>query len=122
MIKFILKGILRDRTRSVFPILVVVIGVFLTVLFFCYMEGAVNGWIETGAKFDSGHVKIMSRAYAENSDQMPLDLAFIGVEQLMTELKQDYPGYVWTKRIRFGGLGVCPDTQGETRVQGPAAG
>ncbi|MCJ7582660.1 MAG: FtsX-like permease family protein [Candidatus Aminicenantes bacterium] len=122
MIKFIFKGILRDRSRSVIPILVVVIGVFLTVLFYCYMEGAVNGWIETGAKFDSGHVKIMSRAYAENSDQIPLDLAYIGVEQLMNELKQDFPRFVWTKRIRFGGLLDVPDKEGETRAQGPVAG
>ena len=122
MIKFIFKGILRDRSRSVIPILVVVIGVFLTVLFYCYMEGAVNGFIDTGAKFDTGPVKIMSRAYAENSDQMPLDLAYIGVERLMNELKKDFPGYVWTKRIRFGGLLDVPDDSGETRAQGPVAG
>ncbi|MFC2170125.1 ABC transporter permease [Acidobacteriota bacterium] len=122
MIKFILKGILRDRSRSLFPILVVVCGVFLTVLFYCYMGGAVSSFIDTGAKFDSGHVKIMARAYDENSDQMPNDLAFIGVEQLMSELKQDFPGYVWTKRIRFGGLLDVPDEEGETRAQGPVAG
>lgn len=122
MIKFILKGILRDRSRSLFPILVVACGVFLTVLFYCYLEGAVNMFIDTGAKFDSGHVKIMSRAYDENSDQMPNDLAYIGAEQLMSELKQDFPGFVWTKRIRFGGLLDVPDAEGETRAQGPVAG
>jgi len=122
MIKFILKGILRDRSRSLFPILVVVFGVFLTVLFYCYMGGVVSSFIDTGAKFDSGHVKIMSRAYAENSDQMPNDLAYIGVGQLMSELKQDFPRYVWTKRIRFGGLLDVPDEEGETRAQGPVVG
>ena len=122
MIKFIIKGILRDRSRSLFPILVVTFGVFLTVLFYCYMGGAVTNFLDTGAKFDSGHVKVMSRAYAENSDQMPNDLAYIGVEQLMRELKQDFPGYVWTARIRFGGLLDVPDEEGETRAQGPVAG
>jgi putative ABC transport system permease protein len=122
MIKFIVKGILRDRSRSLFPILVVVFGVFLTVLFYCYMGGAVTNFVDTGAKFDSGHVKIMSRAYAENSDQKPNDLAYIGVEQLIGELKQDFPGYVWTARIRFGGLLDVPDKEGETRAQGPVAG
>lgn len=122
MIKFIIKGILRDRSRSLFPILVVTIGVFLTVLFYCYMGGAVTNFVDTGARFDSGHVKIMSRAYAENSDQMPNDLAYIGVEQLIGELKQDFPGYVWTTRIRFGGLLDVPDEEGETRAQGPVAG
>ncbi|UCE41280.1 MAG: FtsX-like permease family protein [Candidatus Aminicenantes bacterium] len=122
MIKFIIKGILRDRSRSLIPILVVIFGVFLTVLFYCYMKGAVNGFIDTGAKFDSGHVKIMSRAYDENSDQIPNDLAYIGAEQLISELKQEFPGFVWTKRIRFGGLLDVPDEAGETRAQGPVAG
>jgi putative ABC transport system permease protein len=122
MIKFIFKGILRDRSRSLFPILVVAIGVFLTVLLYCYLDGAVNMFIDTGAKFDGGHVKIMSRAYAENSDQLPNDLAYIGVGKLMSELKQDFPGFVWTKRIRFGGLLDVPDEEGETRAQGPVAG
>jgi len=122
MIKFIIKGILRDRSRSLFPILVVVFGVFLTVLFYCYLGGAFSSFIDTGAKFDAGHVKIMSRAYAENSDQMPNDLAYIGVGQLIGELKQDFPRYVWTPRIRFGGLLDVPDEEGETRAQGPVAG
>jgi putative ABC transport system permease protein len=122
MIKFIFKGILRDRSRSLFPILVVASGVFLTVLFYCYMDGAINMFIDTGAKFDGGHVKIMSRAYAENSDQLPNDLAYIGVQKLISELQQDFPGFVWTKRIRFGALLDVPDEEGETRDQGPVVG
>ena len=122
MIKFILKGVLRDRSRSVFPILVVVIGVFLTVLLYTWMGGAVNSFIDTDAKFESGHLKIMSRAYAENADQIPNDLAYVGVRQLIRELNQDFPGYVWTPRIRFGGLLDVPDEAGETRAQGPVAG
>ena len=122
MIKFIFKGIIRDRSRSLFPILVVFFGVFLTVAFYCYMGGAITNFTDTASKFDSGHVKIMSRAYAENSDQIPNDLAYIGVERLLAELKQDFPDFVWTTRIRFGGLLDVPDEEGETRSQGPAAG
>ncbi len=40
----------------------------------------------------------------------------------MKELRQDFPEYVWTKRIRFGGLLDVPDENGETRAQGPVAG
>ena len=38
------------------------------------------------------------------------------------EIKQDHPGWVWTPRIRFGGLLDVPDDQGETRTQGPVSG
>ncbi|UCC39313.1 MAG: FtsX-like permease family protein [Candidatus Aminicenantes bacterium] len=122
MIKFILKGIIRDRSRSLFPVLTVLLGVALTVLGYCYFSGVMTSWIQTSAKFESGHMKIMSRAYAENADQMPNDLAFIGVNNLIAELKRDFPGLVYAQRIRFGGLFDVPDEQGETKAQGPIAG
>lgn len=122
MIKFIIKGIIRDRSRSLFPVLTVALGVALTVLGFCYFRGVMTSWIQTSAKFESGHMKIMSRAYAENADQMPNDLALIGVDDLLAELKRDFSGLVFAPRIWFGGLFDVPDIQGETKTQGPVAG
>ena len=122
MIKFILKGIIRDRSRSLFPVLTVILGVALTVLGYSYFSGVMTSWIQTSAKFESGHMKIMSRAYAENADQMPNDLAFIGVNNLMADLKRDFPDLIYAQRIRFGGLFDVPDEQGETKAQGPIAG
>jgi putative ABC transport system permease protein len=122
MIKFILKGIIRDRSRSLFPILTVIFGVAITVLGYCYFSGVMTSWIQTSAKFESGHMKIMSRAYAENADQMPNDLAFIGVDNLMAGLRRDFPDLIVASRIRFGGLFDVPDEQGETKAQGPVAG
>jgi putative ABC transport system permease protein len=122
MIKFILKGIIRDRSRSLFPILTVLLGVALAVLGYCYFSGVMTSWVQTSAKFDSGHIKIMSRAYAENADQMPNDLAFIGVDNLMADLKRDFPDLIIAQRIKFGGLFDIPDEQGETKAQGPIAG
>ena len=122
MIKFILKGIIRDRSRSLFPILTVFFGVMITVLFFCYIGGAEKNFFESSAKFDTGYVKITSKAYAENAAQMPNDLAYMGVGELIQELKRDYLNYIWTPRIRFGGLLDVPDEQGETSSQGPVFG
>jgi putative ABC transport system permease protein len=122
MISFLFKGLLRDRSRSVFPFLTVVIGVMLTVLLYSWIKGAQTSFIESSAKFDSGHVKIMSRAYAQEYDQMPNDLAYIGVKELLLELKRNFPSMHWTPRIKFGGLLDIPDEQGETRAQGPVAG
>jgi putative ABC transport system permease protein len=104
MIKFILKGIIRDRSRSLFPVLTVLFGVILTVLLYCYIGGAETSFIQTSAKFGTGHVKIMSRAYAEDADQIPNDLAYIGVKELIQDIKSDFPSLNWTPRIRFGGL------------------
>jgi putative ABC transport system permease protein len=94
----------------------------LTVFGHSWIKGAQSSFIDSSAKFNTGHVKIMSRAYAEDEDQMPNDLAYIGVSDLLQKLKKEFPDMVWTPRIRFGGLLDIPDEQGETRAQGAVAG
>ena len=122
MIKFLLKGLIRDRARSLFPFLTVSIGVTLTVFLYSWVGGIETDMTASAAAFSTGHVKVMSRAYAEEADQVPLDLAYIGVASLLDDLESEYPDMIWLPRIRFGGLLDIPDERGETRAQAPAAG
>jgi putative ABC transport system permease protein len=122
MIRFLLKGILRDRSRSLLPIIIISIGVMLTVALSGYMGGAMGDMIDQNARFATGHVKIMTKAYAENKDQVPNDLALLGVEELTQQLESQYPNTEWVRRIKFGGLVDVPDDSGNTRIQGPASG
>ena len=122
MIRFLLIGILRDKSRSLLPIAVVSIGVALTVVLSAYMKGAFGGMIDQNARFETGHVKIMTKAYAENKDQLPNDLALLEVGGLIQSLESEYPQMEWEQRIKFGGLIDVPDENGESKGQGPAAG
>lgn len=122
MIKFLLKGILNDKNRSLLPIIVVAIGVALTVLLHGWITGILGDSIEMNANFNTGHLKVMSRAYAKDDTQMPNDLALLNADPLVDTLKKEYPGLDWVRRIRFGGLIDFPDTNGETRAQGPVIG
>jgi len=122
MIKFLGKGLLRDKNRSLYPIIVVALGVWLTVFFHAYITGFMGEWIETTARFDTGHVKIMTRAFAENASQNPNDLALIGVNKIVNNLQDEYPKIEWVERIHFGGLIDVPDQSGETRSQSPIIG
>lgn len=122
MIKFLLKGLLRDSSRSRLPVIVVSIGVMLTVLMHAYITGFMGETIELTARFSYGHVKVMTSGYAEEMQQIPNDLALIEVTSLIDRLKNDYPGMTWSPRIQFGGLVDAPDAAGDTRAQGPAAG
>jgi putative ABC transport system permease protein len=122
MIKFLFKGILRDRSRSLLPVIVVALGVFLTVFMSGFMRGVFNDITDLNAKFTTGHVKILTRAYSENEDQIPNDLALLGVRKLISQLQTDYPYMEWVERIHTGGLLDVPDSLGETRGQGQAVG
>ncbi len=122
MIEFLFKGILRDRSRSLLPVIIISIGVALTVLMSGYLRGLLGDVVNQSARFETGHVKVMTRAYLENKDQLPNDLALLDVSQLIDTLKSQFPGVTWEKRIRFGGLLDAPDQNGLTKGQGPAAG
>ena len=42
MIKFLIKGILRDRSRSLFPIIIVTLTVAMIIFFKGFMMGILN--------------------------------------------------------------------------------
>jgi len=104
MIRFLFKGLLRDRNRSIFPLLIVMGGVMATVLFYCWIFGVSVMSPKISAVMDTGHVKIMTRAYREIAGQMPNDLSLPGIRELITVLSHDYPEMDWVPRIKFGGL------------------
>jgi putative ABC transport system permease protein len=122
VILFLLKGLLRDRSRSLFPLLTVLLGTMLTVVLYSWINGFEAELVRASAAFSTGHLKVTTKAYAKESDQMPNDLALLDVDSLLGALRRDYPQIVWTPRIRFGGLLDMPDSAGETRAQGPVIG
>ncbi|MFC1898184.1 ABC transporter permease [Candidatus Cloacimonadota bacterium] len=122
MFKFLTKGLFRDKSRSLFPILTIAAGVMLTVLMYSWMNGFATMTLRENAKFSTGHVKVMTRAYEKLSDQKPLDLALLGTESLQENLQAEYPDITWLPRIYFGGLLDLPDVNGETLTQGEVMG
>jgi len=122
MIWFLLKGLLRDRHRSLLPLIVISIGVGLTVTLHAWLTGFFAESFIMSARFKTGHVKVMTRAYAADQSQMPLDLALTNLATLTAQLRKEMPEMDWTPRIRFGGLIDFPDQNHDTRAQGPVVG
>lgn len=119
MIKFLTKGLLRDRSRSLFPVLVITLTVTLVIFSIGFMQGSMNSLLLDTAVILTGHEKVVTRAYSEESQLMPNDLALMDVNQLIENLEQEYPDFFWSPRITFSGLLDVPDENGETRAQGP---
>ncbi len=95
---------MRDKNRSLIPTIVVAIGVLLTIALSGFIAGTISDMIDMTAKLQTGHVKVCTRAYAENSEQMPNDLCIIDAEQQRKDLQEMFPNYNWENRIMFGGL------------------
>jgi putative ABC transport system permease protein len=122
MIRFLIKGLLRDSHRSRLPLIVVAFGVMLTILLTTWITGILGDSINLNAKLATGHLKVMTRAYQQNMDQLPVDLALTGTDELIKRLRSDFPSVSWVERIEFGGLLDLPDKNNETLSQGPFAG
>jgi putative ABC transport system permease protein len=122
MIRFLLKGLLRDHSRSLFPLITVSVGVMLVVFLYCWLNGTKSEMIQTTAHYSTGHVRVMSRAYAQEAEQIPNDLALLDIDTLLMELKRGFPELIWTARIKFGGMIDIPDKNGETLKQAPVNG
>ena len=122
MIKFLLKGILRDKSKSLIPICVISLGVFITVFMSGFVDGVLSEMISSNANLDTGHLKVMTKPYNENKDQLPNDLALLEIDLLIESLESEYPNLEWVPRIKFGGILDVPDVNGETIIQGPGIG
>ncbi len=122
MLKFLAKGLMRDRSRSLFPIMIIATGVIFTVLMYSWMMGFTTMFIRENARFETGHVKIVTRAYNELIDQKPYDLGLMNVKEKIEMLSSEYPQMHWQPRIYFGGLLDLPDENGETLSQGEVIG
>ncbi len=122
MLHFLAKGLLRDRSRSLFSFIAIALGVILAVLFRGFMAGVFDDMLRQSAILMTGHVKVTTRAWVEEADIMPNDLALLDVDSLVTALSAEHPEMFWDPRINFAGLLDIPDEAGETRAQGPMLG
>ncbi len=122
MTKFLFLGLLRDKQKSLFPIIIVSVGVVLTTWLYSWMLGVFNEVIEGNARFNNGHLKVTTIAYNEISSQIPNDLCLTEVDKLLETLRAEHKEYEWTPRIKFGGMIDVPDETGETRAQAPIIG
>ncbi len=119
MIRFLTKGLLRDRSRSLFPVIIITITVAIVIFTIGFMRGSMNSVFLDTAIIISGHEKVVTRAYKEESQMLPNDLALLDIDQIIVDLEKNYPEFFWSPRISFGGLLDIPDSNGETKDQGP---
>jgi len=119
MIKFLAKGLIRDKTRSLFPTIIITITVAIVIFALGFMRGMLNNVFLDTAVIMSGYEKVVTRAYKKEMQMLPLDLALMDIEKMISNLNRDYPNYFWSPRINFGGLIDIPDENKETRSQSP---
>ena len=116
MIKFLAKGLFRDRSRSLFPVLVITLTVTLVIFSIGFMQGTMYSLLLDTAVILTGHEKVVTRAYSEESQLMPNDLALMDIDKLIEDLEKEYPDFFWTPRITFAGLLDVPAKNGETKA------
>ncbi len=123
MIRWLLKGIMRDKTRSLFPLIVVTVGVTLLIFLLGFMEGSFVGMLDISAKLDTGQLRFVNKPFYDEEHLNPLDRSLAAQNQTLQWLKEKGdPRIQWAPRIRWGAIMDVPDEKGETRSQTPVIG
>lgn len=123
MIAFLLRGVLRDKSRFLFPFSVVTIGVALVASLVGFMEGVFMGMIDMTANLDSGQLRLVNKPFYDEEHLRPLDRSLAGQKETRDWLKKNSPEEVnWFPRIRWGAILDVPDKNGETLSQTPIVG
>jgi putative ABC transport system permease protein len=91
MIRFLITGLVRDRTRSLFPAVTVIAGVMLTVFLQTYLKGINSNMSDASSAFSTGHLKLVSRAAAKEGEQASNELAMNNVAPLLEQVRQQFP-------------------------------
>lgn len=123
MTRWLLIGIFRDKTRSLFPFLVVTVGVALVITLVGFMEGVFMGMVDMTAKLDTGHLRFVNKPFYDEEHLIPMDRALADQEKTLKWLKENSdPEIAWAPRIRWGAILDVPDENGETKTQTPVIG
>ena len=64
MFRFLLKGIWRDRSRSLFSVIIVAGSVALVLIYRGLIAGVFDDMLRNTAVLLTGHTKVMTKAYA----------------------------------------------------------
>jgi putative ABC transport system permease protein len=123
MIAFLLRGILRDKSRFLFPFSIVAIGVTLVITLVGFMEGVFMGMIDMTANLDAGHLRLVNKPFYDEEHLRPLDRSLAAQSETLNWLKKNSPEKTrWSPRIRWGALLDVPDKNGDTVSQTPIVG
>lgn len=123
MIRWMIQGILRDKSRSLFPFLIVTVGVALMIGLLGFMDGIFMNLIDTTAHLDTGHLRFVNKPFYEEEHLNPLDRALVAQKETRKWLEANGdPRIEWSPRIRWGAILDVPDEQGNTRSQTPITG
>ena len=123
MIAFLFRGVLRDKSRFLFPFSIVTIGVALVIALVGFMEGVFMGMIDMTANLDAGHLRLVNKPFFDEEHLRPLDRSLSAQKETREWLIKNSPEEVeWFPRIRWGAILDVPDKNGDTLSQTPIVG
>ena len=88
MIRLLVKGMLRDRTRSLFPFTVVAVGVALVIIMVGLLDGVIMGMVDSTAYLDTGHLRLVNKPFYDEEHLNPMDRA-LGAQKITGKWLQE---------------------------------
>ena len=101
IIKLALRNVFRHKTRSIFGIISIVIGVSLMILYSGIFEGSNISFIESMIETGTGDLRLYTKEYYEEIDKLPLENLFTNYDSLGKLLEGKFGISAVTPRLEF---------------------
>ncbi len=104
MFKLAIKNILRYKSRSFLTALVIVVSALSSVFISAFIEGMISHMIDGYAKYQTGHIRITTKAFLEKERFVPLYEYIPAVGDIESTLRSDERIENVIPMVRFGGF------------------
>ncbi|NUN16437.1 MAG: ABC transporter permease [Myxococcales bacterium] len=119
IVRLALRNALRNRRRSLFTLLSLLIGVGLLVISQSFVDGIERTLVANEIDSEHSHVRIVPQGYLEEEDYYPIDRPLPNAAQIATFVMERFPGAFALSRMGF--RAEVGDGQKTLRVRGMTA-
>lgn len=100
LVKLALRNGLRNKRRSGFTVVSLLLGIGLFVAAKGFVDGIEKTLVSTQIDAEHGHLRVVTAAYQADEDYRPLDIDFPQAPAVLDLLKSSYPGVKTLERVQ----------------------
>lgn len=104
LLKYALKNLRRHPRRTVLTGCAAALSAAILYFMFSYFNGILDSVLESYARFQSGHLRIIHEDYLKKQTLLPLDICIENSDPMVQKIKESKEITAVTQRIRFGAL------------------
>ena len=118
LFKMAFRDIIRHKRRSIFSAVALGLGLTLLLMFSSFVQGEMNGSMETSIKLDTGHIQIQAQNYDKSKNSLQWQDLIDNPSTLASQISSSLPVVAATPRLFASGVVTQGNASSGVRVMG----